>query len=283
MIRNALTQNTKAILLVHLAGWPCEMKSIMSLAKEKDLKVIEDCAQATGAKFNNQVVGTFGDIGSHSFCQDKIISTGGEGGMLVTSDEGLWSKLWSLKDHGKSYSAVYSAQNGKASHSFRWLHESIGTNARMTEMQAAIGLHQIKRLSRSLERRRKNAERLTSFFSDIPALRVPIPGPEFYHAYYKYYVFVKPERYRPGWSHKNILDAINAEGVPCFAGSCSEVYREKAFLGHSMPEENRLPVAQELGQTALMFQVHPTLSSSDIEDICAATEKVLSVALDQAC
>lgn len=278
-IRRVLTEKTKAILPVHLAGWPCDMDDICTLADEHDLRIIEDCAQAVGAEFDGCQVGSFGDIGAHSFCQDKIMTTGGEGGMLVTQSEALWSRLWSLKDHGKNYATVYPAKPPPENHGFRWLHESFGTNGRMTEMQAAIGRAQLKILPEWLAVRRRHADQLTGCFKDIRGLRVTVPSERHLHAYYKYYAFVRPEHLKAEWDRDKIRAAIKAEGVPCYSGSCSEIYREKAFNGTDFRPAESLPIAKELGETSLMFLVHPTLSDTDIEHTCEAVEKVFAVAM----
>jgi hypothetical protein len=270
-IRQALSPRTRAIIAVHLAGWPCEMDAIMALAREHGLKVIEDCAQAHGATYKGRPVGSMGDVAAFSFCQDKIMSTGGEGGMLTTNDEALWRRAWSFKDHGKSYDAVVADRNSPG---FRWLHESFGTNWRLTEMQAAMGRVLLSGLASAVERRRRNARILNERFRDIPALRVTIPPEEIGHAYYKYYVFLRPEALREGWNRDRVQAAILAEGIPCFSGSCSEVYLEKAFP-ESLRPGRRLPVAQQLGETSLMFLVHPTLSEEEMLDTARAVEKVL--------
>lgn len=272
-IRRAITPRSKAIIAVHLAGWPCDMDPILQLAKERGLRVIEDCAQAHGARYKGRPVGSMGDIGAFSFCQDKILSTGGEGGMLVTNNEQWWEKSWSYKDHGKSYEAVYRRQHAPG---FRWLHESFGTNWRLTEMQSALGRILLSRLDQAVSVRRRHAAALNARLSKLPALRTTIPGPDVFHSYYKYYAFVRPERLGDGWSRDRIMSAISAEGVPCYSGSCSEIYLEKAF-DHIRPA-SRLPVAKELGETSLMFLVHPTLSDADIDDTCEAVEKVMAVA-----
>lgn len=274
-IRAVLTPRTKAIIAVHLAGWPCDMDPILDLAHEYNIKVIEDCAQAHGATYKGRTVGSLGDVAAFSFCQDKIMTIGGEGGMLTTDDEELWAKAWAYKDHGKCFDAVYNRQHPPG---FRWLHESFGTNWRLTEMQAAIGRIQLKRLPEWKRVRQSNAAILTEAFSKIPALRVTVPPPEIGHAYYKYYVFVHPERLKAGWDRDRIMSAINAEGIPCYSGSCSEIYREKAFERAGLAPANPLPVAKELGETSLMFLVHPTLAESDLYDTCKAVEKVCSMA-----
>jgi len=276
-IEKVITKRTRAIIAVHLAGWPCEMDKIMKLARKHKLMVIEDCAQASGAFYKGKPVGSFGHVAAFSFCQDKIMSTGGEGGMVVTNSKKIWSKVWSFKDHGKSYDTVYK-NTVKPGPSFRWLHESFGTNWRMTEMQAAIGRIQLRKLKDWVEKRRQNAVILTNAFMNIPALRVTIPPADVYHACYKYYVFLKPEMLKKGWNRERVIVAINELGIPCFTGSCSEMYLEKAFDADNLRPNKRLTVAQELGDTAMMFLVHPTLTEEDMKDMVQAVEKVMAYA-----
>ena len=273
-IRAVLTSRSRAIIAVHLAGWPCDMDPILDLAREHGLKVIEDCAQAPGALYKGRPVGSMGDVNAFSFCQDKIMTTGGEGGMVTTNDKSLWERAWAFKDHGKSYDAVYGRQHPPG---YRWLHESFGTNWRLTEMQSAMGRVLLRELPQFVRTRRRLAAILTERFSQIPALRITLPPDDVFHSYYKYYVFLRSERLRSDWNRQRIVDAINAEGVPCFVGSCSEIYLERAFPDALRPRE-RLPVAKELSDTSLMFLVHPTLSDLDMQDTADAVEKVMACA-----
>ena len=266
-IQRCLTPRTKAIIAVHLAGWPCDMDSILDLARQHNLKVIEDCAQAHGATYKGRPVGSLGDIAAWSFCQDKIMTTAGEGGMITTNSEELWESIWAYKDHGKSYDAVYRQPHPIG---FRWLHESFGTNWRMTEVQSAIGRVILRKLPSWVAARRRFASMLTARFANTPGLRIPIPPADVEHSYYKYYAFVRPEKLRAGWTRDRIVDVITAAGVPCFTGSCSEIYVEKAFPEDWRPAE-RLPIARHLGETSLMFLVHPTLSD---EAVCATADVV---------
>jgi dTDP-4-amino-4,6-dideoxygalactose transaminase len=276
-IEPAITENTKAILIVHLAGWPCEMDPIIALAKENNLYVVEDCAQAHGARYRGRSVGSIGDIGCWSFCQDKIMTTGGEGGMVTTNSSDLWSKIWSYKDHGKSWEAVYERDHPSG---FRWLHDSFGTNGRMTEMQAAIGRIQLKRMGSWHRSRIENANAILDCCDQFPSLfRVPRPLGYIEHAWYKCYVFVRPEGLVRRWTRDRVIEGINTRGVPCFQGSCSEVYLEKAFDGTGFRPKDRLPVAKELGETALMFLVHPTLTKEEIELTCSVIGEVAKLAV----
>jgi len=248
---------------------------MMALADEFNLVVIEDCAQAHGAKYKGKPVGSIGHIGAWSFCQDKIMTTGGEGGMVTTSDRELWSKMWSYKDHGKSWEEVYEREHPPG---FRWLHDSFGTNWRMTEIQAVIGRIQLKRMREWHQKRLAYANQIWKVAQKLNGLRVPQLPVYIEHAAYKCYVFVEPLQLKPGWNRDKIMAEINAQGVPCFSGSCSEVYLEKAFDDTGFRPIERLPVAKELGETSLMFLVHPTLMPLEIEQTCNAIEYVIQQA-----
>jgi hypothetical protein len=273
-IRRKLTSRTKVIIAVHLAGWPCDMDPILDLAKSNHLAVIEDCAQAHGARYKGRPVGSMGDINAFSFCQDKIITTAGEGGLVTTNNDSLWEKAWAYKDHGKSFDAVYRRKHPPG---FRWLHESFGTNMRMTEVQAAVGRIALRHLDEWVAKRRQNADFWTEGLKDLKAVRLTLPPDSIYHSYYKYYLFIVPEMLRPGWSRDRIMCEINDAGVPCSVGSCSEIYRERAFASSGLACET-LPNARELGLTSLMFQVHPTLSEEDTRYMIGVARNVIAKA-----
>jgi len=274
-IRSVITDKTKAIVCVHLAGWPCDMDEIMAIANEHGLYVIEDCAQAHGAKYKGNPVGSIGHIGCWSFCQDKIMTTGGEGGMVTTNDESLWRNMWAYKDHGKSYEAVYEREHPEG---FRWLHESFGTNWRMTEMQAAIGRIQLKRMSDWHNKRLSNASSIWNAAKQCKGLRVPAIPSHIEHAAYKCYVFVKPDELKDEWNRDKVIQEISALGVPCYSGSCSEVYLEKAFDNTGFRPKERLPNAKELGETSLMFLIHPTLTKEEIKLTCDTIVSIMKLA-----
>lgn len=287
-IEKVMTNKSKAIIVVHLAGMPADMDPIVELAASKGLYVIEDCAQAHGAKYKGRSVGSFGHIGAWSFCQDKIITTGGEGGMVTTNDKSLWEKMWSFKDHGKSYDSIYNKEHKPG---FRWVHDSFGTNWRMTEMQAVIGRIQLNRMPEWTQLRNKNQNKIwetCSFFSciDLPIsvcniagkCKICIKGNECLHAAYKCYVYVNPENLSKGWSRDRIITEIESRGIPCYSGSCSEVYLEKAFETTDFAPRIRLTNAKRLGERSLMFLVHPTLTQQEIDLTCIVIKDVLSEA-----
>ena len=280
-INAAINKNTKAIMCVHLAGWPCDMDEIKSIASDNDLFIIEDCAQAHGAKYRGKPVGSIGDIGCWSFCQDKIMTTGGEGGMVTTNNKSLWLKMWEYKDHGKSYEAVY---NRKHPEGFKWIHESFGTNWRMTEMQGAIGRIQLNKMAEWTKTRNGNAKILTEKFSKFTEkdgiIRIPQLRNEegFIHAFYKYYVFVQEKNLKNNWTRDRIISEISSKGAPCMHGSCSEVYLEKAFDNTNFRPDERLPVAKQLGETSIVFLVHPTLNKQEMYDIAEIATSVFDKA-----
>lgn len=274
-IAPCITPKTKAIIVVHLAGMPAQMDAIMALAEQHHLYVIEDCAQAHGATYKGKSVGSIGHIGAWSFCQDKIMTTGGEGGMVTTNHHALWAKMWAYKDHGKSYAAVYEREHPAG---FRWLHESFGTNWRMLEMQAVIGRIQLKRMPAWTATRQQNATQIAKALAQFDCVRLQTVPADIQHAYYKFYAFIRPERLAEGWTRDKIVAAINAEGVPCYQGSCSEVYLEKAFDNTPWRPASPLPNARLLGETSLMFLVHPTLTATEIAKTVQVIEQVFTLA-----
>jgi dTDP-4-amino-4,6-dideoxygalactose transaminase len=282
-IRPVLTGRTRAIIVVHLGGYPVDMDPVMELARARGIKVVEDCAQAHGARYKSRSVGSIGDIGAWSFCQDKIMTTGGEGGMITVDDEGLWKAIWSYKDHGKSWDAVYRPEHPPG---FRWLHESFGTNWRMLEMQAVIGRIQLQRMPEWTTARNANARRIHEALMPLTEEHGPIRLASFVtskaggdvHAYYRYYCYVRPENLARGWDRDRIAAEINASGVPCLHGSCSEIYLEKAFENSGLAPAQRLPRAMELGETSLAFLVHPTLTKAEIEKTANVAVNILTAA-----
>lgn len=275
------TERTTAVIAVHLAGQPCDMDGLMSLAETNGWSIIEDCAQAHGARYKGRSVGSIGHAGAWSFCQDKIMSTGGEGGMVTTNSDALRRAIWSLKDHGKTISSVYETEHPQG---YRWLHEKFGSNYRMTELQAEIGRIQLGRMADWGLQRAENAQRIRSAAEKSAAFRVPplrcnrscptagCSGCA--HAHYKCYIFVELSALAQGWSRDSIQQEIQDAGVPCMSGSCSEIYLEKAFDGHASRPKERLPIAKQLGETSLMFLVHPTLTESEVQRTC---DVILSV------
>lgn len=274
-IKAVLTPRTKAIICVHLAGWPCDMHEIMALAQQNNLYVVEDCAQAHGARIGGQSVGSFGDIAAWSFCQDKIMTTGGEGGMITTNNKQLWDKAWSFKDHGKSWSTVYKKDHPPG---FRYLHEDVGSNHRLTEMQSAIGRIQLRKLDDWQKERAANAQSILGVCEKFQALRVPSPPAGIRHAWYRCYVFIESTKLHPDWSQQRIIQELARHGVPSGIGSCPEVYLEKGVPDSNATQLGRLPNAQQLGETALVFLVHPGQSKKDMDTVCQVVTEVISEA-----
>ncbi len=271
-IEKSITPKTRAVIAVHHAGYPCDMDAIIEIAKRHNLFVIEDCAQAHGAVYKGKPVGSIGDVAAWSFCQDKIITTGGEGGAVTTNNSALWRKMWEYKDHGKSYDAVF---NRKHSDGFRWLIESFGTNWRMTEMQAALGIRWYEKLPEWTEIRNHNAQMYNDVFAKFSCIRLAFPPVDCVHAYYKYYCFVKPELLKQGWDRDRIASEISARAVPCFSGTCWNISEEKCFKDRGWSKsKDDLPNAYALKDTSLMLLVHPTITQ---EDMCRAQEVVAEV------
>lgn len=270
-IERVRTTKTKAIIVVHLAGWPCDMNSIISYAKEHNLLVIEDCAQAHGASISGKKIGSFGDAAAFSFCQDKIMTTCGEGGMVTFKDRDKWYKAWSYKDHGKDYDTVYRKDHSPG---FRWLVSSFGSNYRMTEMQSAVGRYQLKKLDDWISIRQRNANILHKAFEGIPLIRLSEPPQEFNHACYKYYIYLNLDKLSYAYTRDKIMEELNQIGVQCFSGTCSEIYLEEVFQKSNLGPQQRLPISKELGETSLMFLVDPTFSENEMKHIAEVSKKV---------
>ena len=268
-----ITPHTKAIAVVHLGGWPADMPAICDLAQAHGIAVIEDCAQAHGAQIHGRSVGSFGDVAAWSFCQDKILTTAGEGGMVTTSSPDLWDAMWAFKDHGKTHEAVFARAHPPG---FRWLHERFGSNFRLTELQSAIGRIQLQRLPGWTVARSRNAQLLADALAELSVLRVPVPPENIRHAWYKFYAFVKSEALADGWSRDRILAEIAELGYPAFSGSCGEIYLEKCFQDAGLAPLDRLPVARELGDSSLMFLVHPTIEPAQMARYVEAVRSVVA-------
>ena len=271
-IEPLITKKTKAISVVHLGGWPAEMFEICELAKAFNLKIIEDCSQAHGATINNKSVGTFGDISTWSFCQDKIISTGGEGGLISTQSSKLWKSIWSYKDHGKNRDEIFRKDQPSG---YKWVHDDIGTNLRMTEFQSAIGIIQLKKLIEWRNIREKNALTFVKNLIDIPCIRISLPPENIKHAWYKFYCYVDETALLSGWNRNRILYEINQLGYPAFQGSCGEIYLEKCFVSLGLGPSSRLECSKKLSDTSLMFLIHPTITNDELKSYISVVRKIV--------
>jgi len=278
-VKSKITNKTKAIICVHLAGYPSDMDAINRIAEEHNLIVIEDCAQAHGASYKGKKVGSLGHVAAFSFCQDKIMTTAGEGGIFLTDDEEIFKKCWAYKEHGKSFDLAHAK---KENANFNWCIESFGTNWRMTEIQAAIALKQLEKLDYWIEIRRSNAEKYNTAFKDISCVKLFSVPEDIYHSYYKYYFFIIPEKLKNGYTRNLILEELHNQGVMCGVGSCGELYLEKAFKDYFIALNNKaqeiLPNARVLSETSIMLTVHPTMTEKNIQDTIDICLNVLNKA-----
>jgi len=272
-IGSVITPSTRAIICVHLAGWPCDMDPIRKLVKHKGIFLIEDCAQAHGAVYKGKKVGSLGDIAAWSFCQDKIISTGGEGGMVTCNSDTLFKRVWSYKDHGKNLDSIV---DNKPQTGFKWVHDSIGSNFRMTEIQASLGLSQLKKMREWTNARNNNAlflrNALSKFSTNNGCITIPEMNCETckkqinclcVHAYYKFYIYINPQGLKEGWTRNRVIEEINDSGITCSSGSCSEMYLEKAIKKDNRPTK-RFSNARQLGDSSISLLVHPNLTIDEL-------------------
>ncbi len=278
-IEPLITKKTKAIVVVHLAGWPADMIEISNLARTYNIALIEDCSQAHGAGIlingEKLSVGQFGDISTWSFCQDKIISTGGEGGMVTTNNKKYFNKIRSFKDHGKSFAKL---EKGDLSQGYKYIHDNLGSNFRLTEMQSAIGRIQLCKLDLWNKIRTKNAVLLHNNLYKNPLVRVPFPEKDIIHGWYKFNCFINKKFLKDDWSRDKIINAIVDRGYPAFQGGCSEIYLEKCFASVSSLKNKKLSIANELGETNLTFLVHPTINEDIILDYSSNIISILNLA-----
>ena len=249
------------------------MKKIMSFARKNNLYVIEDCAQAHGARINRKSVGSFGDISAWSFCNDKIITTGGEGGMVTTNSKKLYNKVASFNNHGKDLKKYYSLTSKKIK-SFPYIHDELGLNYRLTEIQSALGNFQLKKMKEWTKLRNNNANYIMNKIKDLHIVNVPEIDKNYIHAFYKLYITLNKEFFKPGKNRSNILDALISEGINASFGSCGRIFAEKAF-GNTKTIPNGLPVSSWLEKNSIMLQVHPTITAKELKHIANTLHKVL--------
>ncbi len=273
LIEKAITKNTKAIVCVHFSGFPCDMPKIMKLAKKNSLLVIEDCAQAHGAKINNRSVGSFGHINAWSFCNDKIMTTGGEGGMITTNNKNLYKKAASFNNHGKNLKKYYSLTS-KSLNSFPYIHDELGLNYRLTEIQSALGNYQLKKMKEWNRLRNRNALYIINKVKDLHLVNFPVIHDKYTHAFYKLYLTINPKYLKVGKNRSHILKSLNQHGVNASFGSSGRVFAEKAFRdARTIPIG--LPNSSFLEENSIMLQVHPTISFSDLKKTTSALYKIL--------
>jgi len=276
---------TRAVIPVHIGGWPCDMPGFVSWARPHGIHILEDCAQSHGGHIDGRALGTFGTFASWSFCQDKIMTTGGEGGMLCTPDADLYKRCWSYAQHGKDHDEAFAPHSPAVPGSFRWVVQHDGTNLRMTEMQAAIGLRQLQKLPAWSAARRRNSLIMQDALRGLPGLRVP-RTPEG-HAHYRCVAFTEGDL--ASETRDRLLAALHAAGIPAMHGSCAEIYREHAFERRGLrpastrrgrlDADGRLPHARRLGETSLTFLVHHTIDASSMERYAMAARHCIQHAL----
>ncbi len=281
-IKKVYIKNVKAIVLVHLNGLSCDLDPILKFVKQKKLFLIEDCSQAHGAIYKGGKVGSFGHISTWSFCQDKIMSTGGEGGMISTNNTKLWLKLWSLKDHGKNYKSVFYKKHKTG---FKWLHDDLGSNYRMTEMQATIGRVQLKSLDQQIKKRNLIANLYLNGLKDYYLKYDILKKPDFkyqthpikknnqsIHAFYRLNLYINKNKIK----QTKLIQQLNKNKINCGVGSCPEIYREKIFKKLKFYPKKRLINAKLLGETSIAFPIDPYKAFTKIKSEINSIKRILN-------
>jgi len=285
-IKKAYNSNVKAIIIVHLNGLACDLQPIVKFVKKNKIFLIEDCSQAHGAVYQNKKVGSFGDISTWSFCTDKIISTGGEGGLISTNKKKLWLKSWSLKDHGKNYMSCFFKKHKTG---FKWLHDNLGSNHRMTEIQAYLGREQLKTLDKNINIRNLIAnlylDGLKNYYQKFDVLIKPnfkcqsCPLKKniencnkCVHSFYRLNLFVNKKKI----NQIKLVELLNKKMIDCSIGACPEIYREKIFKKYKLSPKKRLSNAKLLGETSIVFPINPQKSLNKVNLEIMYIKKILS-------
>ena len=273
-IKKKISKRTKVIICVHLAGLPCEMYAIKNFARKNNLKIIEDCSQAHGASINNKEVGSFSDVSTWSFCNDKIISTLGEGGIISTNNKKIYKFCKKYINHGTTLKKIQNQEK------FIYNKDLFGTNLRLTEIQSFAGLEQLKCLKQTQKKRQKIAKdylKLISkykkyFFSYYPPKQIR-------SAWYRFYFFIKPNVRNHKKIRLDIIRDLIIRNLRCFSGSCPEIYLEKSFKKLKNFKIKRLKNCKILGETSLALDVNHTLNfwqhKKDLLQIKTVIEKFI--------
>jgi dTDP-4-amino-4,6-dideoxygalactose transaminase len=281
-IEPCITPHTRAIIAVDILGHPAEMDEIMALARRHAIAVIEDAAQAPGATYKGRMAGTLADVGVFSLNYHKTIHTG-EGGVIVTDDDALAERLQLIRNHGEM------VVRGKG---VKDLTNMVGYNYRMTEIEAAIGSEQLKKLDSLLAPRIEAAEYLSLHLSKIPGITTPAVRPDVRHGYYLY--GVRYDQKKVGIPRDRFVDALNSEGIPMIKGYTEPLYytplyqQRIAFGRHGFPfsyegykgtvsyDRGICPVAERMWEKELMVTdvCRAGVAQQDLMDVVLAFEKV---------
>ena len=260
-ILKSLSNRTECILIPHIGGLPFDISALKSKIPSR-IKIVEDCAQAHGAQSSGYFVGQLSDFASFSFCNDKIISTGGEGGMLLCNDIDLFKRAWAIKDHGKDFDKTFETTNSLGC--FRYIHDQVGTNARLTEMQSAIGILQLSKLEKWLKKRKEIADAIYKILKDDKRIDNSwfIASQKTKCSYYRFYFKMKSFNNIGYENKKELISNLNQNGVQIQEGSCSEIYNEQSMKSFN---QKPLPVASEWAKKSMCFQTHHRLKIDDAE------------------
>jgi len=248
-IKKKITPKTKAIAPVHLFGNSCEIDDILNIAKEYNLYVIWDAAQAHGTRYRGKDIGSFDDIVCYSFYPTKNMLTG-EGGMITTNNTELYERLKLMKSHGQSK---------------KYYHTMFGLNYRMSEVEAAIGIEQLKKLDSMIERRRANAKIYNTRLSEIDGIKIPLVKEYVEHSYHQYSVVLDEKIDRA-----SLMGRLQEKGISTGVHYPRPVHKQPVFNS-----SEKLPVCEYLTEHIMSLPVHPGLEDEDIEYICSAIKEAL--------
>jgi perosamine synthetase len=259
-VRERITERTRAIIAVHLNGHPADLDALLEIARPRGIAIIEDAAQAHGATYKGRKAGTIGEAGCFSFWEDKIITTGGEGGAILTADASLAERMRRIRHHGE----------GPIEGARAYYHLELGYNYRMTAMQAATGLVQLRKLEEYLIARRRNATHLSERLGEIPQVEPPFIADYAVHSYYKYVCRLRRDS---GIDIARFVSAVAAEGLPISRRYPTPLPQQPVFRNAGLADA-ACPVADRLSSELFTMLVHPTASVADMDDYVTAIAKV---------
>ncbi len=279
-IEAKITPRTKAIVPVHINGCPADMDEIMDIARRHNLYVIEDAAQAHGALYKGKKVGTIGDVGCFSFWEDKLMTTAGEGGIIITDNDEIAKRAIMFQNHGEAAadSSYYVGER-------LYHHEILGWNYRMNELQGAVGREQLKKLDASIEGRRRNAHMLTELFNEVEGILPPYEPEYVKHVFYKY--IIRLDRKVLDIDAKDFVAALQAEGIPCSRRYPTPLHKQPVFekkrgLGKGqfpftdeVSYGSGLPNCEELPHDLVRLLMNPNMAEEEVTDTVKAVKKVV--------
>lgn len=251
-VKEKITKNTKAIMPIHYGGCPCKIKELKEIAEDYNLILIEDAAESLGARIGDEKVGTFGDSAMFSFCAPKVITTG-EGGVIVTNSKGVYEKMKLVRSHGRLETQDYFSSADYLDYI------ALGYNFRMSNIIAALGITQLKKITKIINMRRENADYMNRNLSKIKEIKIPSPPKDYFHIYQMFTIRVKEAREK----RENLKNYLTSKGI------MSKVYFEPvhftSFYKDVLKYDCKLPATEKVSEEVFTLPMYPALTREEID------------------